>query len=354
MHGLAIFGDSGGSSNRLGLDAPLLLQSRIRACFRFGQSSDGHPSPSPPPPPPRHLKAVPLSPWLCDDAMERVSKSEALNLLTFEAQVNDCVCTLAAGVMSLQSGCVLEPAVRASHIHSSRMCIRSAIDALTPLSETLGALPLRRSAALIFEWMKSARSLAERMMEIDIAMFRDGMLKVSSALESNCPRWGSFVTDHSISDELAKLQLIQNSAIHTLPRMTRELGERMNLLKAIAEAYGMTDPLTELVYTRDPVRLASNAFAFGKRTVNVAAAVKVLFDETASLASLELVLGFRTSLPQGLLARLEMRHEDMQNGSPSGTSAGSALKRKGSSMSVKTEAHVALPSPPAKRPRGAA
>lgn len=58
--------------------------------------------------------------------------------------------------------------------------------------------------------------------------------------------------------------------------------------------------------SRDAIRISNNSFAFGKNTVNIAAALRLLFHPAHVAAqSVDIVLAFKNVLPPSLLARLE-------------------------------------------------
>lgn len=240
-----------------------------------------------------------------------LTKALALDLLTAEVKINDCVCMLLVGMMAATDNEDGNPTATAKHIQAFRITVKAAMDFCEPVTEEFGALPLRRSSALMLDWLKCAHCLSERLMDLHMAAYSESMMALSKALEAACPRWGAFCTEAGVADELAKMQLVDNPAISKLPKQTRELSESMNGLKLIASTFGIEQGVHEYPATRDSMRLSLNTFQFAKRTVTVAAAAKILFDASAGLPNIEQVLHFKAALPTGLANRLEEKRATM-------------------------------------------
>lgn len=286
------------------------------------------------------LKVVALAPWLSDQTECKVTKLMALELLKVEATINDTVCLLVVGMLVVGRS-NMDAVTKSKYIQALRT--KSAQNMMEASGERLGAIPLRPSAAVLAQWGKSVMTMADKLMDMLMAAQTEAMLALSTGLERSCPRWGAFVTEAVVTDELARMQLVDNAAIGLLPKQTRELGDSMNTLRLMAEVFQMRQPVAELPGTRDAMRLCQNSFSFAKRTVTVAAAAKILFDDNARADSVEMVLNFRQSLPAGLLSRLEEKKALLTDGAPKGN-----IKRKASSASLGSVAPVGS-LPPVKR-----
>lgn len=252
-----------------------------------------------------NCKVVPLAPWWSDDPHRKVTKVLALDLLSLLAKVNDCAIMLCVAAEVVQGAKDALP--KAKLVQVLRATVASAYASWDPMAEALGALPLKRSSALVGDWMRCVKAFGEKLMDLTMDGYCAFMLGASKTLEASCPRWGTFITDSGVQGELVKLQLVDNVGIRSLPDLVRDLANCMHRMKLMGEAFKWPCPMDEAPSTRDGMRLCSNSFSFAKRTVNVAAACNILMDPQATLPSLDMVLGFRASFPGGLISRLESR-----------------------------------------------
>lgn len=79
----------------------------------------------------------------------------------------------------------------------------------------------------------------------------------------------------------------------------------MGQVSKVYEIFQLPAPAQHEV-SRDAIRISNNSFAFGKRTVNIAAALRLLFQPPhVAQQSIDVVLGFKSVLLAGLLSRLE-------------------------------------------------
>lgn len=76
-------------------------------------------------------------------------------------------------------------------------------------------------------------------------------------------------------------------------------------ISEVAQALKLEGGVEAHASTHEFVRAAKNCLDFGKRTVNVAASVKILFAPTPDVAKAQAMLKFRASLPAALAKRLE-------------------------------------------------
>eukprot|EP00972_Heterocapsa_arctica_P019997 2951211-Heterocapsa_arctica.AAC.1 len=95
-----------------------------------------------------------------------------------------------------------------------------------------------------------------------------------------------------------------NPAVTQLPLHIKTLWTATSIVANICTTLKLGPPHS-YDGTREGMRMANNAVELGKRTVNVAAALKVLYSKQANPSSLATVMGFKTSLPAALVSRLQ-------------------------------------------------
>lgn len=239
----------------------------------------------------------------------KVAKLMALDLLDLICKVNDCVIMLCLAASVVQGE--KDILAKARLVQCLRATVAGAYNSWDSMAEALGALPLKRSSALVGDWMRCVKAFGDKLMDLTMDGYCSLMLNASKTLEASCPRWGSFITDTDVQDELVKIQLVDNVGIRRLPELIRALADCMQRIKLMGETFLWPSPVHEAPSTRDAMRLCTNSFSFAKRTVNVAAASKMLMDPQATPTSLDMVLGFRASLPGGLISRLEAKRAEI-------------------------------------------
>lgn len=141
-------------------------------------------------------------------------------------------------------------------------------------------------------------------------------------MDALCPRWGDYVNDTIILDDAAKVALLYDGKLQNLPRECRSLHAALVLMAEVAERLRIPDGAENNADTKESVRGARSSLTFGKRTVNVSAAIKLLFGVPINKAGIQAILAFKDSLPQALVIRLERCLDD-----PLATAAGSAGAR---------------------------
>ena len=95
-------------------------------------------------------------------------------------------------------------------------------------------------------------------------------------------RWGDVINETDFQEERAELMLVQRADVYSLPAAVRDLWGNMSLVTSICRVVGEQDPESHPVL-KSTKHMADNSLMFGKKTVNVAAACKILFkDKKAS------------------------------------------------------------------------
>ncbi len=144
----------------------------------------------------------------------------------------------------------------------------------------------------------------------------DALDKAKSSLEALCPRWAECVNDTEVIDDSARLMLLKNNKINKIPDAVKLVVAKMASLDDVCKAVGILDPM-EHKLTKDVRGMAVNADAFGRKTVSVAAAVKVLLTSPLDPKSVDLCLSsLKASLPVGLVNRLEVAKGTSSDASP--------------------------------------
>lgn len=251
-----------------------------------------------------HCEVAHLAPWMSDAPM-MVSKKIAQDLILYAWRVNDLISALAVAIMSVDPSMQLTPPQAALHINALWTRAGMTISVLQPLRQRLCELPLRRSMSMVIHWAQNTKVLADQMMNILLRSACESMMVASSLVDSACPRWGAFVTDKEVVDELARIQMVENPQVATLPKLVRSLAQQMGQVSKVYEIFQLPAPAQHEV-SRGAIRISKNSFAFGKRTVNIAAALRLLFQPPhVARQSIDVVLGFKRVLLAGLLSRLE-------------------------------------------------
>lgn len=115
---------------------------------------------------------------------------------------------------------------------------------------------------------------------------------------------GGNINDAEFREDGAKVQLALNADLAKLPDALRNLSDQFKDFTTIGTTLRLPKTIDEDIRCREAVRAAKHSLAFGVKTVNVAAVVKVVVNPKPSQKQIQAVLGVRASLPAALLARL--------------------------------------------------
>lgn len=247
-------------------------------------------------------KVVPLMEWSSEKTF--VTKAMAIDLIRIERVMNDLIMDMYLTYHVIDNFRYAALA-RAKYVQALGDATADARNLLAPMRKTLADLELKRSATFYAEWVENVQDMCMIMRKLVIAEGSGALKKVVKTLDLLIPRWGSFLSDTTLDDDLVRLQLVQNCAIRRLPSTVRELATAIGDMRTLGTALNIEN-ISEHSGARDAMRMATNSFDFGKKTVNIAAAARLLYEpRDAALASMDLVMKFRSSLPQALLRRLE-------------------------------------------------
>lgn len=308
---------------------------------------------------PCHLpEVIHLAPWISDDAEALISYKEAGHLLDIVSGLNDIVCLGMTIVRVCGPASGADVLNQASQVKSLQSAVQDFRPMLQATKAALAHCPLRRSWAMITQWTENLGVLADTAMANIIVAHKDVLLATAQDCDASCPRWGSFMTDSEISMDMARLQLVENKAIFALPAKVRRCAEQMGTLKALGDIANLS--VEAHCLTRDVIRISQSSFEFGRRTMNVAAATRVLFEvPDVAAKSLPIVLRFRASLPAALAAKLDA----LSGGGGSDASSAGVQKQAGKRRKPDSETGASdsagvgagsaeLSAPEAKRSRG--
>lgn len=184
-------------------------------------------------------------------------------------------------------------------------------------TEELRDAPLSHTVAFLKQWTHATSAFAAAAGTDLLRQCARDLTSASADVDNACPRWGDFVNDTQISLDSAHLQLIVDPKVGALPHAVRSLHQQLCTMREVANVLGIDDIIEHKV-TKNVLRCAGNSLSFGKRTVRVAAAVKLLKRGAAgaSVKDIDAILGTRSGLPLALLARLDaLRAEVVAAGS---------------------------------------
>lgn len=294
---------------------------------------------------------MPMWTTCVDDTMTQEVLSA---LLDMELQVNDAMYALALAVKANKNK--KESAVSAGKcIFFAAEVAQRARVALDGLG-CLKGLALHKSMAILLGWCENAASVARSMQDGSLDEASDMIMTAAQAVDGVCPRWGDYINDQVIQADMAKLQLIDNKAISTtLPTALKTLNEQMSQAQRLTTVLHLP-AADSCKRTHEAFRVGQNSTEFGRRTVQVAAGLKVfLMDPEKAKDVLDKVLALEKSLPAALLRGVQA----MKAGKPlppMGTAGGvKRLKSQALGQGAKSANSVgsgSAASRAAKKPRG--
>lgn len=259
---------------------------------------------------------MPIGDWSSNPGL-MATKKDATHILSMERQINDAICIFVTATVSMAKA-DLSSEDKARVVSLCSKAAQAAKRVTESLRTSLSHLDLNPSILFLTQWLTNLTEMAAAMKDHLMASESDTVLQLSKAVDASCPRWGSIITDTTIDMELCKLQLLHNESVKSLPTKVRSLANGIQMLKATATALGIEDPAGHTI-SRDTIRVATNSFAWGKRTVNIAAAVKVCNDPPeVAAATVDMVLKLGDSLPRSLRDCLERIKTPLEEGGAGG------------------------------------
>lgn len=223
---------------------------------------------------PRRRKAIDMSFWVAD-SNARVSKVIATDIMCVEKGINDVMVAMACAVRLEFKGNV-DLQRRAVSMSDLKQVAEEVRADLKRRAQWLADLPMTRSIAFSFQWLANVVAFSAGMMGMHLATEAANLLTTAKHVDGLCPRWGDFFPERGpLQEQLAKLQLVDNKAVTAeLPKAIRELDGRVRSCRALAEVCGQPPDAGP---AKEAMHVARNALDWGKRTIQVAAATKILF-----------------------------------------------------------------------------
>lgn len=262
------------------------------------------------------------------------------DLLSAEDAINATVCLL----VSVHLLCVApigefdnsEFAKMASASADLSASLQATKNILNKLPPALCEAPLQRSVPFLQAWTDTAMEFNEQVKASIIASACRFLATQSNVVDGLSPRWGEAVNDSEVQDDAAKVALIMDSRLVSLPAECRKLHSALGMMASVASLLNLPGGVESHPETKEIVRSARNAMSFGKRTVNVSAGVRLLFTTPVNKKGIESMLEFKDTLPEALVQRLAAKLDPIGGTSKflpaassktSGASSGSGMKR---------------------------
>lgn len=225
-------------------------------------------------------------------------------LVDFERQVNTLVyLCMAARTHCLDFACGADLLKQAKIAATLQQAAPATASALRAAPAELAEAPLRHTIAFLTQWVSPVVALADGIAEAVMQAAGRVVAEATSVVDARCPRWGENINDNAMHDQGAKIQLVLNPGLSALPSECRALHGAMSVLNEVADTLRV--PIDSRPEVREWIRAARNSFGFGKKTVNAAAATKVLFTSPVRPQSVTSILTLRSTLPLSLVSRLE-------------------------------------------------
>lgn len=292
---------------------------------------------------------VPLAGW-CNEEVT-VSRPIALESLAMERRICDLISWtyLAYYVLSKPEASTLS---KAKHTAALRRFVNTTEQSMTTSRKMLGDVALKRSGSFYGQVVENIAALASTMEKLVLSDASGALMCEAQKIDGLIPRWGAFLSDSGIDKELVRLQLVENAAMRQLPASVRTLASTIASTRAIAAAMSIEKP-AEHALLKDSMRIAGNSFDFSRKTVNVAAAAKLLFlPIPTAQKTVDMVLKFRDALPKSMVRILESIKsgktlDDSDEGAPDSRKAPkrSAAARASGRPAKSTKATKAKPAP---------
>lgn len=203
---------------------------------------------------------------------------------------------------------------KANSLCSFRAALNAGLHTVHNLSTKFADLPLSRTKSYMVQWLRGVDAFIN---ELSIAIVDGACASVSTAsaiVDSSSPRWGSAISDDELRDDSARLLLLANPKVAQLPHECRTLQSALEALVKVSDLL-LNKSVDQIPACAEVARFGNSALAFGKRTVNIAAACKILF-VAPSAKGLSAVLQWKASMPQSLVIRLESALQNLSSEPP--------------------------------------
>lgn len=111
--------------------------------------------------------------------------------------------------------------------------------------------------------------------------------------------------DQTFSEDGAKVVFLMSDKIMGLPLECRSLHSALSMVAEVGQVLSISGGIEGNAHTREFVRAARASLAFGKKTVNVSAAVRLVFASPINKNALQSMLTYRDSLPNALVRKMD-------------------------------------------------
>lgn len=225
-------------------------------------------------------------------------------ILDAHASINDCIYYLILVQRALFDGGFKPDAwPECGKIFSKAIAsVDMSLALINTVREPLAQLPLRTSMQVFDQWLISVKAFARVAIEHALGVARDAMAESTKCVDSLCPRWASCIADGNINLEMAAVMLVSNPNIMKLRASLNDLWTHIMMISQFCGQAGILSA-EEHPLTREFLTLAHHSLQFGKDTIKMAAATKVLVERRAS--EVPFILKHKDVLPAIMLVKLE-------------------------------------------------
>jgi hypothetical protein len=182
-----------------------------------------------------------------------------------------------------------------------REAVDSCLAEFAQRSDALAELPATPSLSFFRSWLDGVKAFSDWSFEQIVDDMCAHQCALATEVGSMCPKWGECLNDDKKLFNAAQLQLmlVGNKAIKALPDKTKELFE---LMKSFARASRILQlpAANDHAKTKGPAELAVNFLKFARLTVDVAAAIRTLYDKRATDKDIQALVKNIASYPQML------------------------------------------------------
>lgn len=195
--------------------------------------------------------------------------------------------------------------------------------------EAVSGIGLKVPMHSMDQWLAAATAYLKFMQELSISDVNALVDRQTQLVDKLCPKWSSCVSDDALNLEMAEVRLVQSSAMPLLRPALDKLWRAINGISMFGQELGLP-PISEYMGTREWISLAQNSLAFGKQTIKVTSAVRVI--TMKKYDQLPIVMKHADSFPKALRDKLiSLQESRLEDGKPA-----SAAPTKGASTSTAT------------------
>lgn len=160
-----------------------------------------------------------------------------------------------------------------------RAACKAATQVVEAAPSILSGTPLEKSIPMLKAWVGAATEFIEAACLELVTSAARALGKQSSLVDSLCPRWGECVSGSVLLDDAAKVALLYDTKLQTLPQDCRALHQALATTSEVATRLEIPGGVEDAPITKEYVRGGKSSLWFGKQTVNVSAAVRLLFTQ---------------------------------------------------------------------------